>query len=167
MPRICLLKISTPNSWRWPHPVKSWFAEISLALILSMNSSRRRTALARKCSSTSWRWACLRDALITHNCQFCDRFTALGLVTVAVNWNILYCTTGIFSGWPGGWLLSRECVHRGIAAHAGVIIIPSAHKHSDSRPLKRLTCAKKELSEVWFNSVFYSDARRGGFLRLC
>lgn len=57
MPRICPLRISTLNSWRWPHPVKSWYAEISLAPTPSTSSSRRRTASARKCSSMSWRWA--------------------------------------------------------------------------------------------------------------
>lgn len=32
-------------------------------------------------------------------------------------------TSGVFSGRPRGWLLSRECVHCGTAAHAGNALI--------------------------------------------
>lgn len=153
MPRTCPSRTSTRNSWRWRHLVRSWSVETSPVRIPSMNSSRRKTAWARKCSSMSWRYGSADSEGMSETCQLHNLYR-MHPITVA---------SGVFSGWPGGGLLSRERIHCRTPPHAG-----------DDPHLN--TCTQTDWSPApsWALDVFtdcvlfyFLDAGRGGFLCVC
>lgn len=174
MLRTWALRISTQSCWRWRHLVRNWFAEISLALILNMSSSRRRTAWDRKCFSMLWRCVSMcvwrarlyADELISLCTDFKTKRHQFRVQTV-IGFNLrpslsVLLISGVLSGGPWGRLLSRECVHCRPATHAGDHFTTCTQTLADKRGTTSLRCFT-----LRFDFIMFLDARGRGFLCVC